>query len=292
MPMYIPVGVTLTFDRGRGGVLHPPVEEGLSNERRRVPGDRREVGHDSSVRECRHHCHNDHDRSDGDRRHRSDHYHSPWSSSRSLPKEPLLQPTMCPGSPCCGLPYCDPVWVNSHGAHTDWVHLGGGHHFRAHEDRTANGRVVHTHEARTDGFVNMRYEVSGDRQQWVIDASVAPGSTPPIPVPWRPLPALAPASVAVPALVPVTTHTHTHTYPSAPMMCGPVPSFFSWIKPDGSKAAADAQETKAQAAKAKAAADALAAKAKRDAAAKELADAKAHYEAILTKIHEGKKDDE
>ncbi|BEI84940.1 hypothetical protein CcaverHIS002_0503410 [Cutaneotrichosporon cavernicola] len=201
---------------------------------------------------------------------------------------------MCPGTPCCGVPYCDPVWVNSHGTHTDWVHIGGGHHFRAHENRTASGRVVHTHEARTDGFVNMRYESSGDRQQWVIDASTAPGSAGAIPVPCRPLSNPAPASVAVPALVPVTTHTHTHThtYPRAPLMCGPLSSFCSWIKPDGSKAASDAQAAKAQAAKAKVAADALAAKAKRDAAAKELADAKAHYEAILTKIHEGKKDDE
>ncbi|BEI84941.1 hypothetical protein CcaverHIS002_0503420 [Cutaneotrichosporon cavernicola] len=70
MPVYIPNGVTVTFDRG--GVLHPPVEERLSNERRRVPGDRREVGRDSSVREWRHHCHTEHHGQMGDRRHRSE----------------------------------------------------------------------------------------------------------------------------------------------------------------------------------------------------------------------------
>ncbi|GMK55678.1 hypothetical protein CspeluHIS016_0207340 [Cutaneotrichosporon spelunceum] len=81
-------------------------------------------------------------------------------------------------------------------------------------------------------------------------------------------------------------------------MCTPVANFCSWIKPDASKRAADAQAANARAlaeahaAKVKATAEALAAKAKRDAAAKEVAAAKANYEAILAKVHEGKEKDE
>jgi hypothetical protein len=133
---------------------------------------------------------------------------------------------------------------------------------------------VHTHEAGNGGFVNMRYENSGGRQQWVIDAAAAPAPAAVLmPIPCHPIPAPAPASISIPALVPVTTHTTTHHHSTAPMYVAP--SFCSWIRPDPAKMAADA----------------LAAKLKSEAAANDAKLAKANYEAILAKVHEGKDDE-
>ncbi|CAK9781624.1 hypothetical protein CC85DRAFT_281647 [Cutaneotrichosporon oleaginosum] len=161
------------------------------------------------------------------------------------------------------------MWISSNGRHTDWAYYGGGgHHYCAHEDRTIGGRVVQSHEGGFGGYVNMRYELAGNRQQWMIDAA-------PVPAPSRPLPTPKPVQIPVTVEVPATTYTHTYTYTTPTIPCTGMPSFCSWIKPDASKIAADA----------------LVAKAKRDAAAKELADAKANYESILAKIHEGKDDE-
>lgn len=203
---------------------------------------------------------------------------------------------MCHGHPC--IHPCPQVWVRSDGTSTDWAFDSHGHHFRAHEDRTACGRVVHTHEAAHGGAVNMRYESTPGRQQWLIDQVGSPPA-PPARVPVLvqcPLPTRLPAQVHVPALIPVTTHTHTHTHthhshtynlalaqlqaeavphvhvhaPAPPPLCGTI---------NGGGLAA------------KAAAEAAAAAAKRDAAAKDYESAKAAYEAILAHAHEGKDDE-
>lgn len=172
------------------------------------------------------------------------------------------------------------MWVSSNASSTDWAWDSSGHTFRAHEDRTAGGRVVHTHEAGNGTAVNMRYEANGGWQSWMIDQGPAPPTAPPsfpllssMP---RPLP--IPSQVHVPAIVPVTTHTHTHVTHCHSCFPAPAPvpgGVCGILQPNLAKIAAEA----------------AAAAAKRDAAAKELAEAKAHYEAILALVHAGEEDE-